>query len=293
MKKAWFTVLGLALLLPLGVQAQKTVFVAEVKPTASLRSAAAADGSANLLNRFAEGMDGHLLGALAASGRFKPVERTVALEKMVQEQNLYDAGEVAERGAEAGKLTGAELLLFVGIDEFRRMTDAAVFEGVKRMRNVYSVSAVMRIVDASTGDILGVSDVQLKKSAFRDADSSSEANVTARFEADLPALARDLAQRSVRMLTAAVFPAAVMDVDGTTVTLNRGSDTFAVGDVCKIYGKSRMVTDPDTGKSVRIKGRFCGRLTITDVEPNYAQGELQEGAKATVGARVSPAPTKE
>jgi hypothetical protein len=83
-----------------------------------------------------------------------------------------------------------------------------------------------------------------------------------------------------------LFPAKIIDVDNTTITINRGEGFFAQGDVITLFSPGKTVTDPDTGEKITIKGRAIGTARITFVEPTNAQAELAPNVTATVGAQV-------
>ncbi len=292
MKKNLFAVIGLAMALPMVAFAQqKTLYVARVTASNSLKAEVARDERATQLGRIVEGVDEHLITEVVASRKFRVVERSDALEELVREQSYNESGLIAKKGAESNAMTGAELALFVTVDGFQQSTDVGVFNGKHRARSRYQVSVQMRIVDTSTSEIIEASNVQLEKMDVADVVGTSN-RPFARFDILLPKMTREIAEKSVKQLIAVAFPPKVIDVDDTVVTINAGSDVFAVGDVCKIYGKSRTVTDPDTGVTRKIKGRVSGEVRIIDVEPDYAQGELIGNARASVGSQVKPATKK-
>ena len=288
MKLKWLMALLMATCLPWMAQAQlKTLYVARVATTDALKASLARDHRALQLGRIAEALDAHLITEITRSRKFRMVERSDALEELIKEQELYSSGLVSSRGAEANAMTGAELALFVTIDAFQQTTETAVFSGVQRMKVVFNLSAQMRVVDTTTAEILEVSNVQLEKVDVADVHAGSPRPET-RFDKLLPELTRELATKSVRQLIAVTFPPKVIDVDENVVTINAGADLFMVGDRCKIYGKTRTVTDPDTGEVRKIKGRMMGEVKIIDVEVDIAQGELIGNARASVGAMVKP-----
>ena len=277
--------------LPWMAQAQlKTLYVARVKTTDALASSLARDHRGSQLGRIAEALDTHLITEITQSRKFRMVERSDALEELMKEQDLTASGLVADRGAEANAMTGAELALFVTIDGFQQTTERATFSGTQRVKAKAYVSAQMRIVDTSTAEIVEASNVQLEKMDIRDVTAGG-ARPETQFDQLLPLLTRELAAKSVKQLIAATFPPKVIDVDENVVTINAGADLFAVGDRCKIYGKTRSVTDPDTGEVRKIKGRAMGEIKIIDVDGDLAQGELIGNARASVGAMVKPITT--
>jgi curli biogenesis system outer membrane secretion channel CsgG len=288
MKLDFLKVVAFAMLLPMVAMAQqKTLYVARVIANDSLKAEVARDERAQQLGRVVESLDAHLIAEIVASRKYRMLERSDAMEAFLVEQSLTEGGMVEKKGAEMNRLTGADYGLVVTIDAFQQVTDVAVFNGVQRAKVVYSLSAQMRIVDASTLEIIEASNVQLEK--FEVADVSNTSNRRyGRFDAMLPKITREMAEMSTKKLVAATFPPTIIDVDENYITINAGEGVFKVGDVCKVFGKSRTVTDPDTGIVRKIKGRPIGEVTITEVEADYAQGEVSGKGRAVVGAQVKP-----
>lgn len=289
MKKSILTVCVLSLCLPLVALAQqKTLYVGRVKANDSLLAELAGDERAHQVKRVIESLDEHLITEIVTSRKYKMLERSDALEELLREQSLTEGGVIAKGGAQMNGMTGADYALFVSIDAFQQITDVAVFNGVHRAKVRYQLSAQMRVVDATTAEIIDASNVQLEKIDIADVASGSNRRF-GRFDALLPSITREMAEKSTKFLIAATFPPKIIDVDDFYITINAGEGVFKVGDVCRVYGKTRTVTDPDTGVVRKIKGRPVGKVKITEVESDYAQGEMLDDARASVGAQVKPA----
>lgn len=282
------TLFALAVGIPVAAFAQqKTLYVARVAANASLKAELAGDERAHQLTRIIESLDEHLITEIVASRKYRMLERSDALEALVREQSLTESGLIAGNGAQMNGMTGADYALFVTVDAFQQTTDVAVFNGIHRAKVRCQLSAQLRVVDATTAEILEASAVQLEKSDIADVANLSNRHL-GRFDALLPALTREMAEKSTRFLVSATFPPTVIDVDENYITINAGKGVFSLGDTCRIYGRSRTVTDPDTGIVRKIKGRPVGTVTITEVEADYAQGEVDGTARVTVGAQVKP-----
>lgn len=289
MKSAVVKGIVLALLLPMtAVAQQKTLYVAQVRATDALSAELAGDERALQLRRVVESLDEHLITEVVSSRKYRMLERSEAMEELLREQSLTEGGVIAKKGAQMNGVTGADYALIVSIDAFQQTADVAVFNGVHRAKVRYQLSAQMRVVDATTLEIIDASNEQLEKVDIADIASASNRPL-GRFDALLPAVTREMAERSARFLIAATFPPKIIDVDENYITINAGEGVFRIGDVCKVYGKTRTVTDPDTGVVRKIKGRPVGSVKITEVEADYAQGELIGETRATVGAQVQPA----
>lgn len=293
MKSGSLKWLALAVMMPvIALAQQKTLYVARVTANDSLKAEVAHDERAQLLGRVIESLDEHLISEIVSSRKYRVLERSDALEELLREQALDEAGLVAKKGAQANEMIGGEYALIVSIDAFQQVTDVAVFNGVHRAKVRYQLSTQMRVIDTSTSEIIDASNQQLEKVDIADISNTSNRRF-GRFDSMLPKLTREMAEASTKFLIAATFPPKIIDVDEIYVTINAGEGIFKVGDVCKVYGKTRTVTDPDTGVTRKIKGRPMGTVKITDVESDYAQGELIGDTRASVGSQVKPMEKKE
>lgn len=293
MKSGSLKWLALAVMMPvIALAQQKTLYVARVTANDSLKAEVAHDERAQLLGRVIESLDEHLISEIVSSRKYRVLERSDALEELLREQALDEAGLVVKKGAQANEMIGGEYALIVSIDAFQQVTDVAVFNGVHRAKVRYQLSTQMRVIDTSTSEIIDASNQQLEKVDIADVSNTSNRRF-GRFDSMLPKLTREMAEASTKFLIAATFPPKIIDVDEIYVTINAGEGIFKVGDVCKVYGKTRTVTDPDTGVTRKIKGRPMGTVKITDVESDYAQGELIGETRASVGSQVKPMEKKE
>lgn len=293
MKSGSLKWLALAVMMPvIALAQQKTLYVARVTANDSLKAEVAHDERAQLLGRVIESLDEHLISEIVSSRKYRVLERSDALEELLREQALDEAGLVAKKGAQANEMIGGDYALIVSIDAFQQVTDVAVFNGVHRAKVRYQLSTQMRVIDTSTSEIIDASNQQLEKVDIADVSNTSNRRF-GRFDSMLPKLTREMAEVSTKFLIAATFPPKIIDVDEIYVTINAGEGIFKVGDVCKVYGKTRTVTDPDTGVTRKIKGRPMGTVKITDVESDYAQGELVGDTRASVGSQVKPIEKKE
>jgi curli biogenesis system outer membrane secretion channel CsgG len=276
-----------AMLPMMALAQQKTLYVARVTANEALKAEVAHDERAQFLGRVIESLDEHLITEIVSSRKYRVLERSDAMEELLREQALNEAGLVAKKGAQANEMIGGDYALIVSIDAFQQVTDTAVFNGVHRAKVRYQLSAQMRVIDTSTAEIIDASNHQLETVEIADVANTSNRRY-GRFDAMLPKLTREMAKTSAKFLLAATFPPKIIDVDENYVTINAGEGIFKVGDVCKVYGKTRTVTDPDTGVTRKIKGRPTGTVKITEVEADYAQGELMGDARASVGSQVKP-----
>ena len=104
-------------------------------------------------------LSGMLTNELAGTGKFKVVERT-KLEKVLDEQDLADSGRISKKtGAQIGKLTGAQYLVFATVSAFDSHTAGTggglSFKGISvggKKEDAY-IAVDLRVVDTTTGEI--------------------------------------------------------------------------------------------------------------------------------------------
>lgn len=266
---------------------RKTIAVDEVKVGKSLRASLSGDERSAYLGRVADALDRHVVSAIVGSRKFTVVGRR-DLQSLVDEQDLAASGVVGKKAARENDLTGAEYKLVVFLDSFQETKETAMFNGIRRMKRRVQASAQSTIYDSSTGEALDAANIQTELVDIVDINALSE-RPGGRTDELIPKITRDLAEKTTAHLLAFAFPAKVIDVTGTTVTINRGAGFFQVGDTVKAHTPGKTVTDPDTGEKIAIKGKFAGTVRITSVEPNYAQGEIVPGSGAgiAVGSQVS------
>lgn len=104
-------------------------------------------------------LSGMLTNELAATGKFKMVERE-KLDKVLDEQDLADSGRIKKKtGAKIGELTGAQYLVIATVTAFdsqSRGTGGGVsFRGISvggKKEDAY-IAIDLRVVDTTTGEV--------------------------------------------------------------------------------------------------------------------------------------------
>lgn len=100
-----------------------------------------------------------LANELAATGKFKVVERT-KLDKVLDEQDLAESGRISKSsGAKIGKLTGAQYLVFATVSAFdsksRGLGGGLSYKGINvgaKKEDAY-LGIDLRVVDTTTGEV--------------------------------------------------------------------------------------------------------------------------------------------
>lgn len=287
-------VIGLSTCLTLSVVGQdlKTICVEDAKVSPALTRDLSGDARLVQMQRVAQALDSHLNASIAGSKKFKIVNRK-DLDQLMREQNLADQGLVSKKGAKINNLTGAQYVLVTFIDSFQETTETAVFDGVHKMKRRFQASAQTTITDNSTSEILDASNVQVELVDVLDVIGTSN-RPGGRTDEMMPKITRELAEKTTARLIEVLFPPKIIEVDGTTITINRGEGFFKRDDVITLFSKSKTVVDPDTNDKITIKGKAIGTARITFVDPTTAQAELAPNVTATLHAQVKKQePSKE
>ncbi len=274
-----------ALTLPVFAQRQ-TIAVDKVKASASLTADIAKDSRGIQCTRIVEAMDRHLISAITSSRKFTVVGRQ-DLKAILDEQDLGQSGIVnQDTAAQLGEVKGAKYKLVTVVDHFQEETARAVFNEGEKLKRRFQVSAQATIYDTSTGEVLDASNIQVEKVDVIGIDHGTSNSPGGRTDELMPLVIRELAEKTSARLIDVLFPAKIIDIDGTTITINRGEGFFAQGDVVTIFSQGKTVVDPDTGEKMTIKGKTIGTARITSVEPTNAQAELAVNVTVTLGAQV-------
>jgi curli biogenesis system outer membrane secretion channel CsgG len=285
MNKLLITTLFLVTALPLLAQRQ-TLAVDKVKASASLTTDIAKDNRATQCARIVEAMDRHIISAITSSRKFTIVGRQ-DLKTLLDEQDLGQSGIVnQESAAQLGEVKGAKYKLVTVVDHFQEETARATFAEGEKLKRRFQVSAQATIYDTSTGEVLDASNIQVEKVDVIGIDPGTSNRQGGRTDELMPLVTRELAEKTTARLVDVLFPAKIIDVDGTTITINRGEGFVKKDDVITLFSKGKTVVDPDTGEKMTIKGKTLGTARITSVDPTNAQAELAPNVTATVGAQV-------
>jgi curli biogenesis system outer membrane secretion channel CsgG len=112
-------------------------------------------------------LSGMLTNELANTKAFSLVERN-KLEAVIQEQNLAASGRVADKGAEIGKLIGAQYLVDATVSAFEhnvQNTGGGISFGglsIGGKKDEAYMAVDLRVIDSSTGEIAYVRTVEAR-----------------------------------------------------------------------------------------------------------------------------------
>ena len=100
-----------AMLPMMALAQQKTLYVARVTANEALKAEVAHDERAQFLGRVIESLDEHLITEIVSSRKYRVLERSDAMEELLREQALNEAGLVAKKGAQANEMIGGDYAL--------------------------------------------------------------------------------------------------------------------------------------------------------------------------------------
>jgi hypothetical protein len=231
------------------------------------------------LERVKQGMDGHLSSAIVGSRKFTVLER----------QDLDSVLDDPSRLGDSLKLRENDYAVLVKLDSYLDIGEKMTVSGKVLVKRRLQISGQVKIVGGVTAEVLDMSNIQMEETDLVDA------NITAvdRLDEMLPKLTRGFAEQSYERLMAVAFPMKVIDEEDGVITINRGADFLAKGDVVEIYGAGKVITDPGTGEKIKRKGKLLGTASITSTEPNYSQAKANGAFEVAAGAEVrKPQPEK-
>ncbi len=251
-----------------------TIFLGELKVQPSVVESAEARGTSLELKRIVQSLDAQFIASLNATRVFHLVERTRMGE--IEREQQFVAGAVDpddKNAAQTGKMAGAKFVFLPQIDGFQDKT--AIIEqkaiGRRTVKREIFLSAVVRIVDTTTGRILPNSpSVQL---THRDEARNLRPEELELSDVPLVSLAKEMAKKLAKESVSLMRPAKVLAVTGKQVVINRGSEAdFKKGDLVEIF-TVQNVKDDDTGELFRNEIPV-GQAIITRVDRNQSYATM-------------------
>lgn len=265
-----------------------------------------------------QGIATMLVTELVKNGTYTVIERQ-ALDKILKEQNFQASGRAdPSSAASLGKLLGVHAVITGAITQFGRDDKKVGIGGVGlgpvRLGGIGKSSAKAqvgidaRIIDVTSGEILAVAEakgesarggallgglvggtggvVQMSSSNF---GSTIIGEATKKAVEDL--VGEVVAAQPKIVARKVEIAALVADVAGAEVTISVGASAgVAKGVSYDVVRPGREIKDPATGRVIRRVTSPVGTLTITEVGPDFAVGQLT-GGPAKAGDCVGTCPT--
>lgn len=250
---------------------------------------------------FSRGLTQMLTTALVAQQSFVVLERA-QINHVLGEQDFTNSGRVTpETSISIGKVLGAQVLITGDITEFSYKQSSAGSKlgllggvvggaiqsvGAKADKVTAQVALDLRVLDATTGEVLGSARGEGKASATAVGADLAVANqsfgIGGSVDTPLGQASRRAIEKAVEQLAAtlrdAPWSGRVGEVRAGEVYINAGSQVgVAAGMEFDVFEQGRAVTDPSTGSVLGAPEQRIGRIAIVRVAPKYAVGKVVEG----------------
>jgi curli biogenesis system outer membrane secretion channel CsgG len=247
--------------------------------------------------RVGRGASDILMTELAKTGKFSVMERD-KLASVIKEQDLGASGRFdPSTAARIGKLIGVEYIVTGAVTEYGQSASGGGGGGVHVGKKGYHASVDVRMVDANTGEIVFADSASASKSSldvhvfgFGGGESFNEKKASAVMREAIKEIAAKITSKPLTPSgkpAAASGPVLVADVDGNTITLNKGSSAGLVaGQMVTIVRKGKVIKDPATGKILKIKYKTVGSVKLTTVQDAYSEGQVVSGSGFQIGDAV-------
>jgi len=264
-----------------------------------------------------KGISDMLVERLLKDGKYRIIERK-ALDKILAEQNFSNSDRANPATAQKiGKMLGVDAIIMGSITKFGRDDKSKSIGGLGIGRGGFGIGGVKRneakavcaisarIVDTTTGEILGAAtgEGESKRSGTSllgaggggggagggvfDSHASNFGQ-TLLGEAVTQAvtqLGTELGGSSGKMPThVAEVSGLVADVSGNTLIINVGSKSgLRVGDTLEISRAGRQIKDPTTGKVLKTITSKIGDAKVTEIDADSATLTFNGNGPVKVG----------
>jgi curli biogenesis system outer membrane secretion channel CsgG len=251
------------------------------------------------------GLAAQLTTALIESGRFIVVERA-ELASVLREQEMgLQKITSRETTAQAGRVTGAQVLVRGSVTEFDQKTGGDGFRiglgrasrgagiGVQSSEGVVGID--IRLIDTTTGQVLQSHKVQEKISSSGVAADLNVRQLTFGGDSfnktELGQATRQAIQKAVALIVASMEPVPwtgrVVDVTGDSVYVNAGAgENIQPGHKMKVSSVVRELIDPASGELLGVEEVSLGTIEVTSVQPRFSIARMPVPFQAKRGDLV-------
>ena len=205
--------------------------------------------------------------------KFEVTERQ-QLKQLLAELNLVDSGVTNGDDAGAprsGMLKAAVYTLYGSILSWNFLERDGGGEGVSSKTKTARIELQLKIADVETGKILADKIVTeygfSKKMTAGGAIGHASTDVAMRDAID------NVAAVAVDTLRDHCYPAKIVRVGKSSVTVNLTKDEVKEGDVFEVVKAAKPIRDPDTGTYLGCDGDEIGRVEITSTGPMTSKAE--------------------
>ena len=247
--------------------------------------------------RLGQGASDILTTELVKTGKFNVMERD-RLAAIIKEQNLGVSGRIdPSTAARIGKIIGVEYIITGAVTEYGQSRTGGGGLGVNIGKKGYHATVDIRMVNATTGQIVFADSASHSDSSYNvrvfgigGGESFNEKKATEVMRVAIKNLSEKITSAPIKSGGSKSTAGSngsetlVADVDGNTITLNKGKNAgFKTGQKITISRKGKVIKDPQTGKVLKIKYEKIGAIELTAVEDSYAEGKVISGSGFNVG----------
>jgi curli biogenesis system outer membrane secretion channel CsgG len=244
--------------------------------------------------RLGRGAADILTTELVKIGKFDMFERE-SLHTVIKEQDMGASGRFdPSTAAKIGKIIGVNYISTGAVTEYGQSRGGGGGGGVSVGKTGYHSAVDIRMVDATTGRIVYADTASKSKSStsvrvfgFGGGQKFNEKAATEVMREAIKEVAGKIASLNLaakRPAGAATGKAVIADVEGSTVTLNKGASAgLKTGQVLVVKRKGKVIKDPSTGKVLKVKYKTIGKIKLTEVEADYSEGKIVSGSGFKIG----------
>jgi curli biogenesis system outer membrane secretion channel CsgG len=249
-------------------QKQKVLSVADIKVSESLVEKSQRNNTYLSLQMVTEALNGLLVNALNATGKFEIKERQ-NLDVLMKESAL--SGNAVDLPS-----LGSDYAVAPKIDDFQDFVERASFGGIGAVveKRKITLGTTIIITDNKTGSVLTTASFQLDNKDMEDMINSSRNGM----ESDrlIRQIAETMANTMANRVMDVLNPALILSFrPPSLVTINRGDGTgIAIGQKWEVFAKGEELIDPDTGVSLGFEEFPVGMIEITRVNPATSMGKI-------------------
>lgn len=271
-----FLMLSIASFACLSVNAEKkTIALAGVTVSESIKDINLYENKELSLKRVMDGIDGQLIDALNGTRKFNLVSR-MDTNSILEELSLH---------GESFSAAKADYIVVLTIDDFQDFFEKVHFEALgkhveKRKIRLGMIAKILEMdgsVIESTNFQLDNTDINpLIENSYQSGDLSDDL---------IRKITKEMALKISNRVIDVIFPAKILAINGSQVTINRGDGTGIVKEEnWNVFALGEELVDPDTGESLGKLEFNVGKIKINNVTPKFSQGTIIEDYGITKGS---------
>lgn len=234
-------------------------------------------------------LSAHIAHNLVESNHFTVIDPAYinSVKKQIKRTNISTAQAYQQLGA----LLNAHYVISGVIETLTIKTNEAIqpYTNVKETIRSGRMTINVSVVNAQTGAIIASILVNTDKHLVLDpAQPMTE-------DSFIFALEGDAASNIAIKITDAIFPPRIMQVNGDTVFIDRGTNSnFIPGDLLIAYQQGSAMIDPDSGKPFGFNTKNVGTIKVTTLKRDYTLASIITGNPTDlIKAIVTKAPEEE